>query len=100
MPFVVLQPTVNPSENGEGMTGLLFIDDEERVRRSVTRALRPQSYKIYTAENGDNGIKVVQEHRSEITMVISDFKFLTRIISTKNRVDQRLVWHESCTSQE
>jgi DNA-binding NtrC family response regulator len=39
------------------MTGLLFIDDEEGVRRSIRRALRREPYTIYTAENGDAGIK-------------------------------------------
>ncbi len=56
------------------MTGLLFIDDEEGVRRSIRRALRREPYTIYTAENGDAGIKAVQQHRSEITIVISDYK--------------------------
>jgi adenylate cyclase len=74
MPFVVLQPAVDRSKHGEAMTGLLFIDDEEGVRRSVTRALRREPYTIYTAENGETGIKMVQQHRSEIAMVISDYK--------------------------
>ena len=56
------------------MTGLLFIDDEEGVRRSITRAFKREPYTIYTAENGNTGIKVVQEYLSEITIVISDYK--------------------------
>jgi adenylate cyclase len=56
------------------MTGLLFIDDEEGVRRSITRALRREPYTVYTAENGEIGIRIVQQYRSEITMVISDYK--------------------------
>jgi adenylate cyclase len=56
------------------MNGLLFIDDEEGVRRSVTRALKREPYTIYTAENGDTGIRLAQQHLSEITIVISDYK--------------------------
>jgi adenylate cyclase len=56
------------------MTGLLFIDDEEGVRRSITRALKREPYTIYTAENGDTGIRLAQEYLSEITIVISDYK--------------------------
>lgn len=56
------------------MTGLLFIDDEEGVRRSITRALKREPYTIYTAENGEIGIRLIQQHLSEITIVISDFK--------------------------
>ena len=35
------------------MNGLLFIDDEEGIRRSVVRALQRESYPIFTAENGN-----------------------------------------------
>ena len=81
------------------MTGLLFIDDEEGVRRSITRALRREPYTIYTAENGDAGIKTVQQHRSEITIVISDYKMpgldgletLARIVSINPEVTRILL---------
>ena len=56
------------------MTGLLFIDDEEGVRRSITRALKREPYTIYTAENGEAGIKLVRQHLSTITIAISDYK--------------------------
>jgi adenylate cyclase len=81
------------------MTGLLFIDDEEGVRRSIMRALRREPYTIYTAENGDAGIKAVQQHRSEITIVISDYKMpgldgletLARIVSINPEVTRILL---------
>lgn len=56
------------------MNGLLFIDDEEGVRRSLVRALRRQPYRIYTAENGPAGIRLIQEHLTEIEAVVSDYK--------------------------
>lgn len=56
------------------MNGLLFIDDEEGMRRSVVRALQRESYSIFTAENGESGIQFVQDHISSIGTVISDFK--------------------------
>jgi adenylate cyclase len=52
----------------------LFIDDEEGVRRSITRALRREPYRIFTAQDGQAGIRIVQQYRSEITIAISDFK--------------------------
>jgi adenylate cyclase len=71
------------------MTGLLFIDDEEGVRRSITRALKREPYTIYTAENGEAGIRIVKQYLSAITIVISDLKMpgldgletLTRILA-------------------
>jgi len=56
------------------MGGLLFIDDEEGIRRSIMRALKGEAYKIYTADNGETGIAFVKENRPPIATVISDFK--------------------------
>ncbi len=56
------------------MDKLLFIDDEEGIRRSVVRALKHEPYEICTAENGEIGIGFVKEHISDISTVISDYK--------------------------
>ena len=81
------------------MTGLLFIDDEEGVRRSITRALKREPYIIHTAEDGDSGIRLAQQYLSEITIVISDYKMpgldgletLTRIASINPEVTRVLL---------
>jgi class 3 adenylate cyclase len=56
------------------MNGLLFIDDEEGVRRSLTRALKKEPYKVYTAEDGQAGIDLVKQYLSRISVVVSDYK--------------------------
>jgi class 3 adenylate cyclase len=56
------------------VTGLLFIDDEEGVRRSITRALKEEPYTVYTAEDGRAGIRLAEQHLSTITIAISDYK--------------------------
>jgi len=56
------------------MNGLLFIDDEEGVRRSILRALKKETYKTYAAENGEKGIEFIKQNISEIATVISDYK--------------------------
>lgn len=56
------------------MNGLLFIDDEEGVRRSILRALKKEPYKTYAAENGKEGIEFIKQNISEIATVISDYK--------------------------
>lgn len=86
-------------EKRAGMTGLLFIDDEEGVRRSIKRALKREPYILYTAESGDIGIRTVQQHRSEISIVISDYKMpgldgletLARIVSINPEVTRILL---------
>lgn len=56
------------------MSGLLFIDDEEGVRRSLLRALKREPYQIFTAENGQAGIEIVKKHISVIDVIISDYR--------------------------
>jgi len=56
------------------MEKLLFIDDEEGIRRSVVRALKHEPYKTHTAENGEIGIDFVKKNIFEVATVISDYK--------------------------
>jgi adenylate cyclase len=56
------------------MDKLLFIDDEEGIRRSVARALKNEPYETHTAENGDTGIAFVKKNLFEVATVISDYK--------------------------
>ena len=56
------------------MTGLLFIDDEEGIRRSIVRALDKEFYKVFTAVDGNTGIDMLKENVSHISTVISDFR--------------------------
>lgn len=56
------------------MKGLLIIDDDEGVRRSIMRALKREPYKTFTAPSGEEGIHFIQEHLSDISIVISDYK--------------------------
>lgn len=56
------------------MDGLLFVDDEEGIRRSMVRALRKESFKTYTAGTGEEGIDFARRNRSMISSVISDYK--------------------------
>lgn len=56
------------------MQGLLFIDDEEGVRRSLKRALKREPYNTFTASNGQEGIDFVEAHVGQIATVISDYK--------------------------
>lgn len=61
-------------EGETGVSGLLFIDDEEGVRRSVARALKREPYEIYTARCGEEGILLIRQNMTRLTIVISDYK--------------------------
>jgi adenylate cyclase len=56
------------------MKSLLFIDDEEGVRRSVQRALRREPYDIQTVSDGRDAIGWVRRHITRTAIVISDYK--------------------------
>ncbi len=81
------------------MTGLLFIDDEEGVRRSIGRALKKEPYTVHTAEDGEKGIRLFEKNISKIGMVISDYKMpgldgletLARIASVNPEVTRILL---------
>jgi adenylate cyclase len=56
------------------MNGLLFIDDEEGIRRSIVRALGKEYYEVFTASDGNSGIEMLKKHVERISTVISDFR--------------------------
>ena len=56
------------------MIGLMIVDDEEGVRRSLRKVLEQDGYDIRLAENGQQAVQMVQQNREPIEIVISDFK--------------------------
>ena len=56
------------------MIGLLIVDDEEGIRRSLKKVLEKDGYTIFLAENGKEAINIVQDNSQDIETVISDFK--------------------------
>jgi len=56
------------------MNGLLFIDDEEGIRRSIVRALDDEPYEVFTAADGRIGIDILKKNLSQIRTVISDYR--------------------------
>lgn len=72
MTKVKIRNSIEPT--GVAMNGLLFIDDEEGIRRSVKRAFKKGPYLVYTARDGDEGIAFVKDRISQVATVISDYK--------------------------
>ncbi|MBN2539312.1 MAG: response regulator [Deltaproteobacteria bacterium] len=56
------------------MTGLLVVDDEEGVRRSLKKVLEGDGYTVSLAEDGNQAIGIVRENPYQIETVISDYK--------------------------
>ena len=56
------------------MIGLMIVDDEEGVRRSLKKALEKDGYAVHMAEDGNAAIQTVRERTNDIETVISDFR--------------------------
>jgi adenylate cyclase len=56
------------------MIGLLVVDDEEGVRRSLRKVFEKDRYDILMAENGEQAVQMVRENHDRLETVISDFK--------------------------
>ncbi|MCD6486874.1 MAG: response regulator [Syntrophobacterales bacterium] len=56
------------------MTGLLVVDDEEGVRRSLKKVLEKDGYDVSLAEDGNRAVDIVREDPYRIETVISDYK--------------------------
>jgi two-component system, cell cycle sensor histidine kinase and response regulator CckA len=58
-----------PSGNGELV---LLVDDEASVRDIVGATLEAYGYRVVTAPNGAEGLKIFQEQKEEIHLIVSD----------------------------
>ena len=68
-------PPVEEAEMGEtpgGSETILVVEDEELLRDLLKDTLEPKGYTVLTAEDGEKGLEMYQNHREEITLVVSD----------------------------
>ena len=56
------------------MNGLMVVDDEEGVRRSLKKVLEKDGYRILLAENGEEALSIVRGDDQDIETVISDYR--------------------------
>jgi adenylate cyclase len=56
------------------MNGLIVVDDEEGVRRSLKKVLEMDGYRIHLAENGEEALSMVRSDGRDIETVISDYR--------------------------
>ena len=52
---------------------VLVVDDSRTVREGVTQMLRNQQYTVFTAENGEEGLRVMEAH-PEIRLAVTDYE--------------------------
>jgi signal transduction histidine kinase len=57
-------------QDREHMNRILLIDDEETVRETISTMLRHSGYSVLEAEDGDQGVEIVQNQK--VDLIISD----------------------------
>jgi CheY-like chemotaxis protein len=51
---------------------VLLAEDEETIRRLVSEVLERSGYEVFTAPNGDEALRLLEEHGGEIDLLITD----------------------------
>ncbi len=52
--------------------GVLVIDDEDGIRRSLTRILREDGYSVSVASNGEEALSLIRNNLNSCDIVICD----------------------------
>jgi CheY-like chemotaxis protein len=55
-----------------GTETILFVEDEEALLESVGNFLESKGYKVYTAKDGNDAVRLYAEHAKEIDLVLTD----------------------------
>lgn len=63
----------DPTDESAAGPLVLVIDDEEAVRSVIGRLLGRQGYRVLLAASGREGIKMFEEHASDIRLVVLDW---------------------------
>ncbi len=51
---------------------ILYVEDENDVRDFTSKILNPLLKKVFIAQDGEEGLKVFQENKDEIDLIVSD----------------------------
>ena len=68
------------------MKRILVVDDEAQIRTMLTQMLEQEGYEVLTAENGEEGLTLVQKHAfdlviTDMIMPVKDgLKFIMELI--------------------
>jgi DNA-binding NtrC family response regulator len=68
----VQDPIVAVSKKEARSNAVLFVDDEEEIRRIAKKFLESQGLSVYCAANGEEGINLFNQHSNEISFVVTD----------------------------
>jgi CheY-like chemotaxis protein len=61
-----------PADSLKGFETVLVVENEEMVRVPICTVLRDYGYRILEAENGEQALKMCEQHRGRIHLVLTD----------------------------
>jgi PAS domain S-box-containing protein len=70
--YVISVPSLHESVVVGGTETILFVEDEELLLESVCQLLESKGYKVYTAIDGIEAVKLYEQHKQKIDLVITD----------------------------
>jgi len=51
------------------MPNILILDDEDYVRNRIKETLKKNNYKIFEAQNGDEGLKIIKKDKIDLVII-------------------------------
>lgn len=67
-----LSGRASPPTSIEGTETILVVEDESAIRRSVKRLLEKKGFRVLLAEDGQEGLEVIERSEDRIDLVVSD----------------------------
>ena len=67
-----LSPAKSQQNEAGGCETVLLVEDEESVRELVRVTLASRGYKVLEAENGECGLRIAEEFKEHIDILITD----------------------------
>jgi len=71
-PAAELDPASSQTNEAGGCETALLVEDEESVRELVRVTLVSRGYKVLEAENGESGLRVAENYKGHIDILITD----------------------------
>ena len=71
-PLDIFKEEVEHNEIPRGNETILLVEDEEMVRKLAVKLLKKQGYKVLEAPDGRIALKLCEEHRKPIHLILSD----------------------------
>jgi two-component system cell cycle sensor histidine kinase/response regulator CckA len=68
------EPIVQMAQSQAKLESILLVEDEPAVRQLFALALSRAGYKVYEARNGQQALKIFDEHGDTIDMLLTDMR--------------------------